>query len=101
MQGRPRWSRSWSEWRESNPLVRFCRPSPGRSGTPASQFMVPLCGEWIQISGHGDRKLRGRNNRLDAMVTPRPLPLDPIEEAHRQWAAHGWGEVADGMAAVT
>jgi len=35
------------------------------------------------------------------MVTPRPLPLDPIEEAHRQWTAHGWGEVADGMAAVT
>ncbi|MFF0491065.1 MarR family winged helix-turn-helix transcriptional regulator [Nocardia sp. NPDC004068] len=35
------------------------------------------------------------------MATPRPLPLDPIEEAHRQWAAHGWGEVADGMAAVT
>ncbi|MGF6883825.1 DNA-binding MarR family transcriptional regulator [Nocardia sp. GAS34] len=35
------------------------------------------------------------------MATPRPLPLDPIEEAHRQWTAHGWGEVADGMAAVT
>ncbi|TQF65726.1 MarR family transcriptional regulator [Rhodococcus spelaei] len=30
-----------------------------------------------------------------------PLPLDPIEEAHRQWEKHGWGEVADGMAAVT
>lgn len=30
-----------------------------------------------------------------------PLPLDPIEEAHRQWEAHGWGDVADGMAAVT
>ncbi len=35
------------------------------------------------------------------MATPRPLPLDPIEEAHRQWTAHGWGDVADGMAAVT
>jgi DNA-binding MarR family transcriptional regulator len=35
------------------------------------------------------------------MAIPRPLPLDPIEEAHRQWTAHGWGEVADGMAAVT
>ena len=32
---------------------------------------------------------------------PAPLPLDPIAEAHRQWVAHGWGEVADGMAAVT
>ncbi|SEL33626.1 MULTISPECIES: MarR family winged helix-turn-helix transcriptional regulator [Rhodococcus] len=30
-----------------------------------------------------------------------PLPLDPIEEAHRQWEEHGWGDVADGMAAVT
>lgn len=35
------------------------------------------------------------------MVAPRPLPLDPIEEAHRQWTSHGWGDVADGMAAVT
>ncbi|WP_280264863.1 MarR family winged helix-turn-helix transcriptional regulator [Nocardia wallacei] len=35
------------------------------------------------------------------MAVPRPLPLDPIEEAHRQWTAHGWGDVADGMAAVT
>ncbi|MRH88924.1 MarR family transcriptional regulator [Nocardia sp. SYP-A9097] len=35
------------------------------------------------------------------MSRPRPLPLDPIEEAHRQWTEHGWGEVADGMAAVT
>ncbi|MBO0853588.1 MAG: MarR family transcriptional regulator [Nocardia sp.] len=35
------------------------------------------------------------------MAAPRPLPLDPIDEAHRQWTAHGWGEVADGMAAVT
>ncbi|MBF6334093.1 MarR family winged helix-turn-helix transcriptional regulator [Nocardia transvalensis] len=35
------------------------------------------------------------------MAIPRPLPLDPIEEAHRQWTAHGWGDVADGMAAVT
>ncbi|MFC8531540.1 MarR family winged helix-turn-helix transcriptional regulator [Nocardia sp. NPDC057227] len=35
------------------------------------------------------------------MSRPRPLPQDPIAEAHRQWSAHGWGEVADGMAAVT
>jgi DNA-binding MarR family transcriptional regulator len=26
---------------------------------------------------------------------------DPIREAHRQWAAHGWSEAADGMAMVT
>ncbi|WP_280351833.1 MarR family winged helix-turn-helix transcriptional regulator [Nocardia abscessus] len=35
------------------------------------------------------------------MSRPRPLPNDPIEEAHRQWVGHGWGDVADGMAAVT
>lgn len=30
-----------------------------------------------------------------------PLPIDPISEARRQWAAHGWDDAADGMAAVT
>ncbi|MFC6009453.1 MarR family winged helix-turn-helix transcriptional regulator [Nocardia lasii] len=35
------------------------------------------------------------------MSRPRPLPQDPIAEAYRQWAAHGWGPVADGMALVT
>lgn len=27
--------------------------------------------------------------------------VDPIQEAHRQWVAHGWGRAADGMAMVT
>ena len=27
--------------------------------------------------------------------------VDPIAEARRQWAAHGWVDVADGMAALT
>ncbi|WP_424809577.1 MarR family winged helix-turn-helix transcriptional regulator [Rhodococcus sp. 27YEA15] len=35
------------------------------------------------------------------MPPPTPLPLDPIEEAHRQWTERGWSSVADGMAAVT
>jgi DNA-binding MarR family transcriptional regulator len=36
------------------------------------------------------------------MTLPRKrLPLDPIEEAARQWRAHGWDGAADGMAAVT
>jgi len=30
-----------------------------------------------------------------------PLPVDPIEEAARQWREHGWGDAVDGMAAVT
>jgi DNA-binding MarR family transcriptional regulator len=31
----------------------------------------------------------------------RPLATDPIGEAHRHWTEHGWGDSADGMAAVT
>ena len=34
-------------------------------------------------------------------MTRAPLPVDPIAEARRQWVSHGWGEAADGMAAVT
>jgi DNA-binding MarR family transcriptional regulator len=30
-----------------------------------------------------------------------PLPFDPVAEARRQWEAHGWGDAAAGMAAVT
>jgi DNA-binding MarR family transcriptional regulator len=29
------------------------------------------------------------------------LPVDPIAEARRHWAANGWERAADGMAAVT
>jgi DNA-binding MarR family transcriptional regulator len=35
------------------------------------------------------------------MTIGRRLESDPIEEARRQWVAHGWGSAADGMAAVT
>jgi DNA-binding MarR family transcriptional regulator len=31
----------------------------------------------------------------------RPLDFDPIIEARRQWAAHGWPEASNGMAAIT
>ncbi len=34
-------------------------------------------------------------------MSQRRLPLDPVEEARRQWRAHGWDDAADGMAAVT
>jgi DNA-binding MarR family transcriptional regulator len=34
-------------------------------------------------------------------MSDRPLPFDPIEEARRQWTAHGWDEAAPGMAVVT
>jgi DNA-binding MarR family transcriptional regulator len=35
------------------------------------------------------------------MTIGRRLEGDPIEEARRQWIAHGWAAAADGMAAVT
>jgi len=35
------------------------------------------------------------------MPNHKPLPVDPIAEARRQWISHGWGDAADGMAAVT
>lgn len=34
-------------------------------------------------------------------MSSRPLNGDPIQEARRQWIAHGWADAADGMAAVT
>ncbi|MCU1692093.1 MAG: MarR family transcriptional regulator, partial [Frankiales bacterium] len=34
-------------------------------------------------------------------MTSGRLPLDPVEEARRQWVRHGWESAADGMAAVT
>ena len=34
-------------------------------------------------------------------MPPESLPFDPIAEAQRRWEAHGWGEAAPGMAAVT
>ncbi|HCS61167.1 MAG TPA: MarR family transcriptional regulator [Microbacterium sp.] len=35
------------------------------------------------------------------MTRSRPLPIDPLAEAKRQWLAHGWADAADGMAMVT
>lgn len=35
------------------------------------------------------------------VAQPRPLPVDPLAEAKRQWLAHGWTDAADGMAVVT
>ena len=35
------------------------------------------------------------------MAEPLDLPFDPVAEARRQWAAHGWEHAAAGMAAVT
>jgi DNA-binding MarR family transcriptional regulator len=41
----------------------------------------------------------------DVATTPGPrvprLPFDPVAEAARQWRSRGWGDAADGMAAVT
>lgn len=35
------------------------------------------------------------------MTRQRPLPVDPIAEAKRQWTVHGWADAATGMSAVT
>lgn len=35
------------------------------------------------------------------VVRSRPLPVDPLAEAKRQWLAHGWTDAADGMTVVT
>jgi DNA-binding MarR family transcriptional regulator len=47
--------------------------------------------------------LAHRDHGLISVVVAavRPLRFDPIAEARRQWEAHGWGDAADGMAAVT
>ncbi|WP_243229536.1 MarR family winged helix-turn-helix transcriptional regulator [Microbacterium sp. CIAB417] len=34
------------------------------------------------------------------MTRSRPLPIDPLAEAKRQWLAHGWTDAADGMTVV-
>jgi len=34
-------------------------------------------------------------------AVPADVPFDPIEEADRQWRAHGWAEAAPGMGVVT
>lgn len=34
------------------------------------------------------------------VAQPRPLPVDPLAEAKRQWVAHGWMDAADGMTVV-
>ena len=35
------------------------------------------------------------------MARQRPLPIDPLAEAKRQWVAHGWTDAATGMSVVT
>jgi DNA-binding MarR family transcriptional regulator len=50
----------------------------------------------------GGRSTGGGRRPLPLVgVSRRPLPFDPIAEARRQWVAHGWGDAAEGMAAVT
>ncbi|MCU4184067.1 MarR family transcriptional regulator [Acidiferrimicrobium sp. IK] len=35
------------------------------------------------------------------MTGAKPLGFDPVDEARRHWAEHGWADAASGMAAVT
>ena len=48
-----------------------------------------------------DIKVPGPLTTLTAVTARRPLRLDPIAEARRNWSEGGWSEAADGMALVT
>ncbi len=37
---------------------------------------------------------------MESVTRSRPLPIDPLAEAKRQWLAHGWTDAADGMTVV-
>jgi DNA-binding MarR family transcriptional regulator len=66
-----------------------------------SDVRVPLrVSAWTPLDGEVPVNLRIPQPQEDIVSVP-PLPLDPIEEATRQWREHGWPEAADGMAAVT
>ncbi len=43
---------------------------------------------------------RPSTDTVESVARPRPLPIDPLAEAKRQWIAHGWTDAADGMTAV-
>jgi DNA-binding MarR family transcriptional regulator len=51
------------------------------------------------VSGEGSATVSGEVSA--GGVSGAALPMDPIQEAERQWIAHGWTEAADGMAMVT
>ena len=52
-------------------------------------------------SRRGRTGYRGQRRREVDDAETRPLPVDPIAEAKRQWIAHGWTDAAAGMSAVT
>ncbi len=37
----------------------------------------------------------------EGLVAERPMPIDPIAEARRQWLEHGWSDAVAGMTLVT
>ncbi|MGF6822123.1 DNA-binding MarR family transcriptional regulator [Microbacterium sp. ZKA21] len=45
-------------------------------------------------------RLRGRAEYRGNVAQHRPLPIDPLAEAKRQWLAHGWTDAAEGMTVV-
>src|SRR5579862_3894112 len=46
-------------------------------------------------------RMGSRRGRAGGRLRLMALRFDPIEEARRQWVAHGWTEAAPGMAVVT
>jgi DNA-binding MarR family transcriptional regulator len=67
------------------------RRSPASRGTAQRDERI-IEGEFVAIAGL---------NVGDDVSGTLPLTKDPIAEARRHWQEHGWGDAADGMAAVT
>ena len=55
----------------------------------------------IQRATEDQRAARPAMPYRRTVVRSRPLPVDPLAEAKRQWLAHGWTDAADGMTVVT
>ena len=44
---------------------------------------------------------RGPQGKEPVVARVKPLAIDPIAEARRQWLAHGWADAVPGMVLVT
>jgi DNA-binding MarR family transcriptional regulator len=60
-----------------------------------------LCSRLVNLDGLGRVNSTVHRKESVDVKSSRPLAFDPIEEARRQWIERGWGDVAEGMAAVT
>lgn len=86
--------------------ARF-RPGTAEISTTGSMIDNRHRGDGANTLAAGSHRMvirlsvRGMSVYWSDMSPAAPLPADPITEVRRQWAEHGWGAAADGMAAVT